>query len=127
MFNTLKSLWYGKIPLRRAFWVYGVLVLMVNTLIIFLIGVFAAALQTDSSVPLILIFYVGSFYQSIAYTGIYRSAIAYDGRKVWRVLAIVYAIVCMILLAHSLFTFNDRLADWRSHNRYLWMRELGSF
>ena len=95
--NELQRLWYGEMPLERAFWVYAVVVgLPINivTSVLFLILVTAdwplAALAAGYglSVP----------YNIVVTLAVLRAAKRYEGDRDWANLARIVTVVGMIIL-----------------------------
>lgn len=80
--ETLRSLWSGRMPLRRAFWdfaiVYGLLVNLFAT-----IGVFALIASGAPEWLAMTIFFLPLPYNLFVLVAVWRSAANYDGPAHW--------------------------------------------
>jgi hypothetical protein len=119
--NWLRRLWRGEIPLRRAFWIFAVLIsiglnLTKRVLSMVALGVlvlFAFSPSPDAAMKgawfgitvMILLVYA---YQLIACVGVWRSAGQYPGNRVYAILAkvavvlfVAYMIAAAIAIAQT--------------------------
>lgn len=96
--SELRSLWRGELPLSQAFWGWAVLGgLLVNLATTF--GFYLLVMR-DELIPALLVGYGLSLpYNFLVFVGVWRSANAYQGEKMWADLAKIITLVGMVLLS----------------------------
>jgi hypothetical protein len=96
--NLVFRLFNGDVPLVKTFWLYGVLVNFILNLIAFSYPIFA---HHPSTLFLNIFLVVAVCYLIFIWISIVRSALKYQGRKIWTVLAITVVALGVINLAYS--------------------------
>jgi hypothetical protein len=99
MKQLVTDLWYGRVPLARAFWeyaiVYGTLANLVTTLLS--LAAFAKDLPAAFGLG---IFFLPAPYNFLMVVAVWRSAARYQGPAIWsklaRILIVIWAAVCTL-------------------------------
>ncbi|MGQ7791155.1 hypothetical protein ACUN0C_01960 [Faunimonas sp. B44] len=82
----VKDLWFGRLPLRVTFWEYAI----VYGLLVNVVATGAALISYSERAPgpvAVALFLIPAAYFLVVTVGVFRSAAAYRGRKIWAELA----------------------------------------
>jgi len=116
--NFIVRLWRGDVPLVRAYWVYGVLVVFILRIALLTTTYAAVAFIPNLEIADNVVNLIGLLvlvYAVIVMTGVWRSATRYasikPNRKIWAILAkcaVVFSIIALIAsVAKSLIGINE--------------------
>jgi hypothetical protein len=99
MTRLIADLWYGRLPLARAFWEYAIFYGTLANLVMSLASLAVLAKGISTALGLFLHF-VTTPYNVLMVVAVWRSAARYGGSAVWALLAraviVVWAVVCML-------------------------------
>lgn len=113
--NLIKRLWRGEIPLWKTFWLYGVLLPIVVsilypillTIVVHFIFIYIAYIFTLGILGLI--------YSVIIFVAIWGSAGKYEGDKIWawlsKILVIFMAAIFLLVVSLSVFSIHHSLVN----------------
>ena len=104
--QVIKSLWMGNIPLREAFWLYGVIGPALAVFLVFQVTKFIFSYLNASAIAIFLALFMYTiafyFYYFVACIGIWRSTKQYTGPKLLSVLAKLAILLFVLYNAVSL-------------------------
>jgi len=91
MMNLLKELWRGDVPLVKTYWIYGVVVSAVLSVLLRVLWGMPAVNSVFA-----LVWIATTVYGVFIAVAVWRSAGKYQGPKVWMILARVMAVMSIL-------------------------------
>lgn len=118
MKKSLKMLYFGSFPLKRAFWFYGNIIPLIYFICLFSVVLFFQESPLESILNLkftfnytyqkLIVIVLGAIFLIYAYistVGIWRSANKYEGKKYWSILAKLSILLAMLSYLKDMYKY----------------------